>query len=892
MAMPDIVDEYQARIEAWTDLLLAPSIEDRQRRRTRIRKDPKEFNDPVWGTLLLEPCEVALLDTPLLQRLRSIRQLGVVHLIYPAANHTRLEHSLGTVEQISRLVDSLNAHAEGTVISSELKRLLRLTALCHDVGHGAMSHVSQNAFNLLADGTRLKKQFIARYQQTDTASLSEIAAYFIIGSPAFATLLDLLLNDHRKYILPEDCISKMQSAIVGMPISNEIPLLHELVSGPFDADKLDYMTRDAYMTGVPVVTDVVRLVQKVRAVRESLSELPEELARYVTEGPASFVVTGVALSGARTLDELMLGRVLLFDKVYRHHKVRAAEEMVGRLLRSLESIAPSKGLLVPLYLADDELLRLDQAAVESFADDEVPGVDLKRTAQSVARLSADLRDRRLWVRAFAFAQNMPLDPYRHDDTHVSHVTRLLASLRDPVKRGTLTAQIAQEVAVVLAQIPGEDTPELTAPDIEGLLAIDPPVQTPEPNDLAYLVADGRRIVRFRDEFAETAGWVNAYHLTRDIGYVFASAEIAPYVYLATESLVRRNFGARIPQFMQSYARQDTDLIARLKLALKNSGYYDSAPIDLLPLPQVFTQGDFRQRISNVVGCLEGYSGPVRQEETLGKATLRHPERVVRWIQQFRDDESIMEALKLVERVELIGRSAINRAVREFLNGVGAAFARGGILSVLGSPKDSAAIVANYALDTGNELGLTLLGLSDAVRVGRPILFIDDFTGTGAQAVTIIESMVGVELTHELHEERPRLLSAADADLFRQRDLAFIFAAGSRVAKEAIQRRLQELGVQGQVFVANLDPPQAFQGPEGLSDPFRERCTEIGLDLLDDGDPAHDSAWREQRALGYGNSAYLTIFEYNTPAQTLTCLWSDGTYQGREWLPLFPRRKKR
>lgn len=77
--------------------------------RGEITFSAKEINDPVWGTITLSPFEVAILDSPLVQRLRGIRQLGVVHWVYPGAIHTRFEHTLGVVSQTQSLVNALNS---------------------------------------------------------------------------------------------------------------------------------------------------------------------------------------------------------------------------------------------------------------------------------------------------------------------------------------------------------------------------------------------------------------------------------------------------------------------------------------------------------------------------------------------------------------------------------------------------------------------------------------------------------------------------------------------------------------------------------------------------------------------------------------------------------------
>src|SRR5438128_1782454 len=111
----------------------------------------------------------------------------------------------------------------------------------------------------------------------------------MVGSPTFAELLAKARGLCDGHNLKANAPESIQNAIIGKPIADGIPLLHELISGPFDADKLDYMTRDAVMSGVPVVTDMARLVQKVRAVQIPEASLPERVAQNVKQGLPSYL---------------------------------------------------------------------------------------------------------------------------------------------------------------------------------------------------------------------------------------------------------------------------------------------------------------------------------------------------------------------------------------------------------------------------------------------------------------------------------------------------------------------------------------------------------------------------------------------------------------------------
>lgn len=884
------IEDHKQWLESRAAALLEPYTA-RLAERAAGTRTPKEFNDPVWGTILLYPLEVAILDSPLLQRLRGIRQLGVVHFVYPAAVHTRFEHAIGAVHEVDRLLTSINAHAAGgdAVVPRELVQVLRLTALCHDVGHGLMSHVSENACAWFASCRSLRAEFVDTIQEVDKASLSEIAAYYLLGSPAFRNLVDAVRGRYPEHMLPADAVDQMQRAIVAAPISTSIPLLHELISGPFDADKLDYMTRDAYMSGVPVVTDVPRLVQKARAAEKARDELPADMLERVGSAP-SYQVIGLSLSGARTLDELMLGRILLFDKLYRHQKVRAAEAMVTAIFRLLAHGRVAQPEALPYLFSDDELLNATAEGLKAITTGEVDEQQ-NESIKRAAVLASDMRERRLWVRAFAFSQNMPLDPYRAESEHSQGLTRLITTLRHPPEREALATRIAEGV-VKIAELLGEHvqvSPDALA-HLDERIVVDPPKGPPEPNDLAYLITDDDQIMRFGDEYAETANWVKAYHLTRDVGYVFAPIDVAPLVYISTERLFRDEYGIRAPDVMMSYARRDATEIRRLKRRLEATGYYDTSAFDLRPLTDRLLRGDVQARVDGIVSRLEGYRGPVRQSEILGKATLNHRDRVLTWLHQFRAEEHVDAALRMLERMKLIGREVVVTEIARFFEGKGAEFS-GSIFCRFGEPKDSSSVVTYYVNDLSELYDMRALDLEDALQVRSPVVFTDDFIGSGSQSVTIVERWLGVENSVELGEDRGEPLSRELQDALRSRPTAFVFAAGSPEGAERFEGRVRELGLDATVHVGvTSDLPKAFEGEEAPGEEFKDLCRDVGLSLLDDG--RHDEGWRQERALGYGNDAYLVVFDYNTPSQSLTCLWADGYVAGVPWTPLYPRRKKR
>jgi deoxynucleoside triphosphate triphosphohydrolase SAMHD1 len=885
MAEYQELDEFKNSIEGWTEELLRPYLDGLSTRPDKSCRLPKEFNDAVWTTVVLGPLEVIVLDSPLLQRLRHIRQLGVVHLVYPSATHSRLEHSIGTLHQIVRLIEGINAKTE--LISKEWISLLRITALAHDVGHGVMSHVSENALLNFHSTRRLLKQF-SKTIKREHRRPSELAAYYMIGSPAFEELISQGQRISGDHTLPPKPTELMQQAIVGRPINPEVPLLQELISGPFDADKLDYMTRDARMTGVPVVTDIPRLVQKVRGHRLPTDKLPSDLQRSVPKTQQTCVVTGIALSGGRTLDELVFGQTLLFDKLYRHQKVRAAEAMVAAILDQIATLSDSGAFLAPFALLDADILNLDRADIERVVGHALEGAEEERRAEVAIDIAGRLHTRKLFRRAYAFAQSMPQDPYRADEGHRNGLVHLTAATRRPAARESIVDELAEMVNAIL-EVLGSKAASNAIPggDIRPYIWIDPPKTKTQSNETvrAYLLGDdpdGPPAMPFRDEYAETPGWSNAYLLTRDTGYVFTIDEFALPVYLATEKYVRMKFGVRSPDSMLPYAKQHADVVAVAKRKLAEAGFYDDAPYDIRPSPPQFDMADFPGRLIKVRAALEHYEGPVYEAQEQKRSTIMSPQRIGAFVQQFGVAHAD-EALSMLAGLHLVGRDQLVEAVNAFVTAHPDQYMN---VVPLGEAKDSSSVTTYYAGDIAD---LTIRSLGDALRRGDGILFAEDFVGSGAQTISLFESLLDAPPSTALNEEREEALPEDLRELFVRRKLAIVYAAGSRAGVEAVEGAAARLQLDLDVYLHSELAPTAnlVTGSE-----FEARCRNIGEQLLADDDPAHDATWISDRALGYGNQGFLIVFPYNTPTQTLTCLWKEGIVDGVEWVPLVPRRPKR
>ncbi len=231
------------------------------------------IKDSVHGHIEIDGVGAALLDSPPVQRLRHLRQLGTVHLVYPSANHTRFEHSLGVYHLARRALDSLD-------IAGRTARRFEAAAMVHDVGHAAFSHNLEPVLRI-------------------ETGRSHDAVGDLLAQPPIAEVL----TEHD-----------LEPAKVAELVHGEGPL-GQLLAGELDIDRMDYLVRDAHHTGVPYgMIDPGRLIRELTFADGTLA---------LDEG------------NVQTAENLLIARALMNPTVYNHHVARISKTMLRRAVSLL-----------------------------------------------------------------------------------------------------------------------------------------------------------------------------------------------------------------------------------------------------------------------------------------------------------------------------------------------------------------------------------------------------------------------------------------------------------------------------------------------------------------------------------------------------------------------------
>ncbi|MFY9606655.1 MAG: HD domain-containing protein [Thermoplasmata archaeon] len=274
--------------------------------------DHKIVHDSVHGSIRLGGVFLSLLEVPELQRLHSIHQLGLAYLVYPGANHTRFEHSLGTFAVARRICTSLQMDPEEAT-------LVECAAFLHDVGHLPYSHTLEFVLHdrfgidhedisrrlIRGEETVLSpsdKKILGRY-----SSIPEVLERFSIDPIEVGNLLGGKASPSG----PQRTLTKQR----GQTHFNSKRYLSQIVSGPVDADQLDYLKRDAHYTGVAYgVIDLDRLFETLQVFNGDLV---------------------VERGGLSAIEGMLVARALMFSSVYFHKTVRISELMLAKAVEQL-----------------------------------------------------------------------------------------------------------------------------------------------------------------------------------------------------------------------------------------------------------------------------------------------------------------------------------------------------------------------------------------------------------------------------------------------------------------------------------------------------------------------------------------------------------------------------
>jgi len=413
------------------------------------------LRDPVHGLIPFDSAEdqivVRLLATSEVQRLRRIRQLGVASFAFPGAEHSRFAHAIGTAHVMKRLITRLrdveDELAPDQRFTPERAREALSAALLHDVGHGPLSHLFEEALA----GAPQHEEWSTRIILDGDSEVSRVLA-------------------HEDPALP----ARVAALVLGR---HELAYLARAVSGTLDVDRCDYLLRDAHGTGVPYGRyDLDWLLRSLTFGR----------AKATGEAPP------LAIDGAKgivSLESFILARLFMFQQVYFHKAARAAEWMIRAILSRAANLVREGFALPQMPSAIASLARYRKASLGEYLelDDGVLFGAMHAWESSKDRALSDLTQR---IRSRALFKTLEL--YGMD---ASGCAQALEKARDIATRAGLAKEsyVGLDIAA--------DTP--FSDDDDPLAVVFPRGAARKPGDVSFLLGRlrGETVTRARLIFA-------------------------------------------------------------------------------------------------------------------------------------------------------------------------------------------------------------------------------------------------------------------------------------------------------------------------------------------------------------------------------------------------------
>lgn len=261
----------------------------------------KIINDPVYGFITIDDELInAIIAHPYYQRLRRIHQMAMAHLVYPGAVHTRLHHSLGAYHLMRCAVTELRS--KGIEITPEEEQAVKIAILLHDIGHGPYSHALEN---LMAEG-----------MHHEEISLLIIKKLNVEFQGKLSMAVDIFTGNHPKQFL------------------------RQLISGQLDVDRMDYLTRDSFFTGVNEGVIGYDRILKMLTVHQGELMVEEK--------------------GIYSIEKFLVARRLMYWQVYLHKTVLSAEQMLQRIIKRARMLKAACHEPLQSFLYSHEPFSLEQ----------------------------------------------------------------------------------------------------------------------------------------------------------------------------------------------------------------------------------------------------------------------------------------------------------------------------------------------------------------------------------------------------------------------------------------------------------------------------------------------------------------------------------------------------
>jgi HD superfamily phosphohydrolase len=896
------LNTLKAQVETFTQAILEQYGNRCKKLRSSLLKSlspkhTKNFYDSVWGTIEVNEGEILLIDSPLLQRLRLIKHLGLADLLYSSANHSRFSHTLGalhTADGMARQIEK-ELQKKGMHVDETSLQIVRLAALFHDCGHMVCSHASERFFqsNHYSEHKkieRIRKHFFGKLNIKP--SLTEILSILMVQSKAVREFLSVIedgfepldYNNGKQDVV----IEKICCLIIGYPFSKRMFPYSQIICGQIDADKLDYLKRDSHATGVPVAVDMSRIFQKLRVVQ---SNEAYSMIASTEEATETVYKMAIAPAAINTIDQLVISRYMMYENIYYHPKTLIAEESLRYALEKLDQ--STRGLLDNFNF----ILRLtDDIVVNGYFKDVVLNNDSYNVQITDEQLFNDacgilssLNKRELFKRCIAFTSDNLTDVGYLEENFYSKI--FLDQIFDDQKLFiervvNETKEIKKTLKSVYCFNDATDILLLIAPDVSEI-------------SLNSNIAIAGKINKDRDMVFESDNWVKSRSMRKPQNYLISYSEDRYPVFIATEKVLLEHYGFLISDSVM-YETEVEEKINEMKITLDKQCYYCNA-FALAPNAYITRNED---RIRSLIKKWSGYE---RFDPDTGTRKVLNETNLKMFLKQFRrfksqsDDfgDFINGCLDMLEQVRIVSKNDIKQTLDSAISKIiekEHCTETDILLCNVGNLQDGSAQMVYQVneLNISRKQAWRVTSLNDLTcRLAPVVMFIEDAFFSANQILSIFETYMGTsECERRTKERHASELNDALKQQLKDSKLYFSFIFCNTEKEIFFKNEMRNLGLKNvEILSYQKFPDPYFKDNDDMKTIVRRYFEEAGKIIMPTKalfNGEFKENWNEERMeesiLGYNNAQQLIVFSWNTPTYTLTPLW----LRSKEWHPLFPR----
>ena len=886
-AVYDEVEQFTKRkLEKYNDYL----------EKVPLSKRPKEIFDAVWGNIGFSAEEIYILDSPLLQRLRNIKQLGLAYFVYCGSDYSRFYHTIGVVFLADRMATSLNRWMPGPEKDKAyFKEVVRLAAIFHDVGHMFLSHVSEHYFakSPLYPRYEMISAMLEQFERSSgkSVALHELLSCMMVNTSEVKRLLTCVgkTMEETKPERPEDidCLVEYISCLIsGVPVDREILPYSSIINGPIDADKCDYLSRDSHVTRVPVAVDISRLTQKLNVV-ESEDIYKSELWHTEADTSKPYLELAMSDSAEKALFQLCIARTIMFDSVYYHQKVLTAETELRSLVNRLANLQE------PLFVSFVEILEyVDNDFNHYFFDQLESG----RNAEDIAEIRKVQREweavyaRNMAKRIACILPEFLEGEQRAKERLFDEILTTLNSGEESTFLEDVLNEYRQICKIFCCDYDENNVFIIQSPtNVFGHSKIQVPIH----------LDNGQK--------REFRGYelVNSRETSSSASYVVTNAKNRIWMYLALEKAMFRKYRVFMKGECSACGKFEAEQERGCLKELLERGYYDDSP-ELIR--DVFLYNYLSEsQIRKIKEKFEKYAGP--HGYTVGMNEIGHFfKQIICACDSKADVRSIVMGIsRLLMEATVIDRKFVVDQISTVIKTEKLGMSELAIVP-MGSLRDSGKHISYYFNDVRLEDGkiTTFDKLQEVLEKDSydTVVFFDDGSYSGNQAISMMQEYMGMTQGRATSETHVEELSEPLKERFKEMKIIFFFLLFHSEQRSEIQKKLCEIGLDKVDFICArdmnqkiFDKEELFENEEQMA-AVRDFLFNVGTEVMASvkmTEGTYKEHWNEERvkkaALGYNDAQQMVILESSVPTYTITAFWQAGKFHKFDWVPLFRRTQK-